>query len=118
MADREMVIKEYESFVDKYECFCSSDDYVFEMHKAVLALLKEQEAVEPTHEDFHDMDFDGVRRGFRFYYCGACDSHISVSHKFCPECGRKIDWSKGRETKKRGEKDERKTGGEGRVQED
>lgn len=43
MADREMVIKEYESFVDKYECFCSSDDYVFEMHKAVLALLKEQE---------------------------------------------------------------------------
>lgn len=45
MPDREKVIKEYESFVDKYECFCSSDDYVFEMHKAVLALLKEQEIV-------------------------------------------------------------------------
>jgi hypothetical protein len=37
------VIKEYEEFVDKYECFSSSDDYVLEMHKAVLALLKEHE---------------------------------------------------------------------------
>lgn len=43
MADREKVIKEYEEFVDKYECFSSSDDYVLEMHKAVLSLLKEQE---------------------------------------------------------------------------
>ena len=44
--DREKVIKEYEEFVDKYECFSSSDDYVLEMHKAVLALLKEQEETE------------------------------------------------------------------------
>jgi len=43
MTDKEKVIKEYEEFVDKYECFCSSDDYVLEMHKAVLALLKEQQ---------------------------------------------------------------------------
>lgn len=36
-----MVIKAYEDFVNGYECFCTSDDYEYEMHKAVLALLKE-----------------------------------------------------------------------------
>ena len=45
MPDREKVIKAYEDFVNGYECFCTSDDYEYEMHKAVLALLKEQEAV-------------------------------------------------------------------------
>lgn len=42
--DRENVIKVYENFVNGYECFCTSDDIEYEMHKAVLALLKEQEA--------------------------------------------------------------------------
>ena len=46
MPDREKVIKEYEDFVNGYECFCTSDDYEYEMHKAVLALLKEREAVQ------------------------------------------------------------------------
>lgn len=43
MPDREKVIKAYEDFVNRYECFCTSDDYEYEMHKAVLALLKEQD---------------------------------------------------------------------------
>ena len=43
MAGREKVIKAYEDFVNGYECFCTSDDCEYEMHKAVLALLKEQE---------------------------------------------------------------------------
>ena len=41
MEDREKVIKTYDDFVNGYECFCTSDDYEYEMHKAVLALLKE-----------------------------------------------------------------------------
>lgn len=41
--DRENVIKAYEDFVNGYECFCTSDDIEYEMHKAVLALLKERE---------------------------------------------------------------------------
>ena len=41
MTDREKVINAYEDFVNGYECFCTSDDYEYEMHKAVLALLKE-----------------------------------------------------------------------------
>ncbi len=43
--DREKVIKAYEDFVNGYECFCTSDDYEYEMHKAVLALLQEREAM-------------------------------------------------------------------------
>ena len=43
MTDREKVIKAYEDFVNGYECFCASDDYEYEMHKAVLALMKEQD---------------------------------------------------------------------------
>ena len=41
--DSGKIIKEYEDFVNGYECFCSSDDYIFDMHKAVLALLKEND---------------------------------------------------------------------------
>lgn len=43
MCNREKVIKAYEDFVNGYECFCTSDDYEYEMHRAVLSLLKEQE---------------------------------------------------------------------------
>ena len=39
--NREQIIREYEVFVDGYECYCASDDVEYEMHKAVLALLKE-----------------------------------------------------------------------------
>lgn len=41
--DREKVIKEYEDYVNSYISLTTSHDYEFEMHKAVLALLKEQE---------------------------------------------------------------------------
>ena len=44
MIDREKVIKEYEDYVNSYISLTTSHDYEFEMHKAVLTLLKEQEA--------------------------------------------------------------------------
>ena len=87
MPDREKVIKEYEVFVDKYECFSSSDDYVLEMHKAVLALLKEQEAVSITTDYF-----DGF--GNRTSHCPSCYSRL-VWHQnknYCGECGKRIEW--------------------------
>lgn len=52
--NKEKVIKAYEDFVNGYECFCTSDDYEYEMHKAVLALLKEQE--ELLHKKQKDID--------------------------------------------------------------
>ena len=44
--DREKVIKEYEDYVNRYISLTTSHDYEYEMHKAVLALLKEQEETE------------------------------------------------------------------------
>lgn len=92
--DREKVIKEYESFVDKYECFCSSDDYVFEMHKAVLALLKEQEAVKPKTGHWIYLQYcanEGV-------YCSECHTKMFDYYpmkkklsQFCGHCGAKMD---------------------------
>lgn len=43
--DKTKVIKEYEDYVNSYISLTTSHDYEFEMHKAVLELLKEQETV-------------------------------------------------------------------------
>lgn len=67
MPDREKVIKEYEDFVNGYECFCTSDDYEYEMHKAVLALLKEQE--------------------HRYILCMNCGHKLEEKWNYCPWCG-------------------------------
>ena len=75
MADREKVIKAYEDFVNGYECFCTSDDYEYEMHKAVLALLKEQETA-------------------NLYKCPNCGTWVSAENVVrCKDCkhGRQYD---------------------------
>ena len=54
MPDREKVIKEYEDYVNSYIPVTTYGDYVFEMHKAVLALLKEQEAKVLTVDQLED----------------------------------------------------------------
>lgn len=78
MPDREKVIKAYEDFINGYECFCTSDDYEYEMHKAVLSMLKEQEAVEPFHK--------------------CIGKHFSLiedrNYDYCPYCGKPITWAK------------------------
>ena len=43
--DREKVIKEYEDYVNSYIPVTTYGDYVLEMHKAVLALLNEQDKI-------------------------------------------------------------------------
>jgi hypothetical protein len=96
MADREKVIKAYEDFVNGYECFCTSDDYEYEMHKAVLALLKEQEAKWIHRED---MDFIDKYNCNHFHgMCTNCglvhdfiDGHTG-QYLYCPQCGRSVKW--------------------------
>ena len=122
MPDREKVIKAYEDFVNGYECFCTNDDYEYKMHKAVLALLKEdchncklecllqkydelkekydkllkeQEAVEPTFKQ----DKDGIY----VWACGSCGAYIYHIYegidkakeyaKFCRQCGQAVKWN-------------------------
>lgn len=122
MTDREKIINAYEDFVNGYECYCTSDDYEYEMHKAVLALLKEdchncklecllqkydelkekydkllkeQEAVEPTFKQ----DKDGIY----VWACGSCGAYMYHIYegidkakeyaKFCRQCGQAVKWN-------------------------
>lgn len=48
-----------------------------------LALLKEQEAVEPKR-------IDGKRN--HFIKCGNCNYDLLTGYLFCPHCGRKVNW--------------------------
>ena len=93
MSDREKVIKEYEDYVNSYISLTTSHDYEFEMHKAVLALLKEQEAVVPKYN-----------ARTNWYECGACHysmtsgmhcrSELIPAYKvgFCAKCGKEVKW--------------------------
>ena len=53
-----------------------------------IALLKEQEAVEPLPQNSN-----GWVRTIKLWYCGACHSKISRrTSKYCPNCGRAVNW--------------------------
>ena len=83
MPDREKVIKEYEDYVNSYISLTTSHDYEFEMHKAALALLKEQEAVKPIRKLAY------TKQG---WFCGNCDNRLNRNGKYCSFCGKPILW--------------------------
>ena len=86
--DMEKVIKEYEDYVNSYISLTTSHDYEFEMYKAVLALLKEQEPVEPIP---YDLDTP-VTTVMRCYKCGWCNADITAGNPYCWHCGRAVKW--------------------------
>jgi len=87
MPDREKVIKGYEDFVNGYECFCASDDYEYEMHKAVLAMLKEQEAKNVVNMMLS-------KDKFLIASCPKCNALLTrVEHRnYCGYCGQAVKW--------------------------
>ena len=85
MIDREKVVKEYEDYVNSYISLTTSNDYELEMHKAVLALLKEQEPVEPEVEVLNEID--------RLYRCQRCHGYLFYDgQKYCDRCGQEVKW--------------------------
>lgn len=95
MAEREKVIKGLECCISEYTCRgcpyrgegeCEDGGYYYS--KAIedaLALLREQEPVEPHVE--RDSDGDSW-----YYGCGACHEAIDYKDKFCRHCGREVKW--------------------------
>ena len=61
-----------------------------------LALLKEQEAVEPEYGG--DMEGEQIRKqqypenGTWWYECGYCRTPIDYRDRFCRHCGRPVKW--------------------------
>ena len=88
MPDREKVIKGLECCTKWDSCsdcpYQTPNEYDISectepLHKDALALLIEQEAVEPTWS-----------RGKP--YCGSCGKQIRNGGEFCSECGKPIAW--------------------------
>jgi rubrerythrin len=48
----------------------------------IVAMLKEQEAVEPKHNPLSPTD----------WFCGKCGMCISRFHDYCPSCGQAVKW--------------------------
>ena len=85
--DREKVIKGLEQFKADFKPFCgNSSDWA--RVDDTLALLKEQEAVEPVKIPWLHSDGSISEK----YRCGSCDLSIFPSYKFCPFCGRSVKW--------------------------
>ena len=106
MIDRENVIKALEicvreadfSVCVEEECpyigGSKNGNCITNLERDALALLKEQEAVEPTFKQDEDGVFVWVCGS-----CGACMYHIydgidkaKEYAKYCRQCGRKVKW--------------------------
>ena len=89
MPDREKVVRGLEHCVGEEHANCENCPYLMDvvgvgcytrLKRDALALLKEQEAVEPIG-------------GYGFYICGVCKNPLnSASQKFCSECGKAVKW--------------------------
>ena len=96
MPDREKVINGLECCCEHIEGMncdhCPYDEEQIEIGQInqctsalaydALALLKEQEAVEPKHNPLSPTD----------WFCGKCGMCISRFHDYCPSCGQAVKW--------------------------
>ena len=95
MPDREKVIKGLEvctSIEDGESCpkecpyyqdVCYGYD---QLMRDALALLKEQEAVEPI------LIREGRNKNYNDYVCPHCDNEVCYEQNYCSECGARFLW--------------------------
>jgi len=89
--DREKVIKGLEC-CNQVEEGCEVCPYyndfngcMLELREDALAMLKEQEAVEPEVEALNEID--------RLYRCPRCHKHFFYEkQKYCDQCGQAVKW--------------------------
>lgn len=85
--NREKVINE---LVEHIESALDVDsDFVYcvrtDLLQYTVAMLKEQEAVEPEIEVLNEID--------RLYRCSRCHKHFFYEkQKYCDECGQEVKW--------------------------
>ena len=86
MPDREKVINEIGELLNGYPVFIP--EAAKRGLSDAIALLKEQEAVEPKKTAYQRVDHITAYR----YRCGTCDMSIFPSYKYCPFCGQEVKW--------------------------
>lgn len=93
MADIKEIIKKLHDLRQYLEDKEWSDKIVGAYVETVIdtiALLKEQEAVEPTTETIHD---NILERDRTYDACGNCGFILYPKPKYCPSCGRLVKWN-------------------------
>jgi rubrerythrin len=88
MICKEELVKRFDDYVRYFNAYCTSDAEDHEMLKAVLAMLKEQKAVEPKKEN------DGNPEPWTawWYVCGDCGQPIDRMDRYCRRCGKQVKW--------------------------
>lgn len=95
MPDREKVIEAYECCKNSFDRICEKCPYekdcyhdgmpMFVIEKMV-ALLKEQEAVEPI------LIREGRNKNYNDYVCPRCVNGVVYKKNYCSECGVRFLW--------------------------
>ena len=81
--DKENLIKSLQNIIDSGWGSVEIDSGTVE---DILALLKEQEAVEPKCQIIFDVPY---------YFCGSCKTMLNmyaVKAKYCSNCARRVKW--------------------------
>lgn len=91
MNNREKIISAIEKAKKQSEEYAQDRIIVpFKEADMILALLKEQEPIEPITSDGDDLYW---QPGDEDYACGACGEELAGSWwVYCPYCGRKVKW--------------------------
>ena len=61
-------------------------DCTTELVRDAIALLKEQEAVEPI------LKRQGRNKYYNYYVCRCCNEELFYQQNYCSECGRPVKW--------------------------
>lgn len=85
MADIDVVMSWLEGLAEPDWRVFHSDSEVQNIATSALALLKEQEAVEPEVEVLNEID--------KLYKCPKCHKHFFYKkQKYCDQCGQAVKW--------------------------
>ncbi len=89
MSDRKKVIAGLKMLVDRKNDDTCEGLKCCKIAEDALAMLKEQEAVEPT------LIREGRNKNYNDYVCPRCDNEVVYEQNYCSECGVPFSW-KGR----------------------
>lgn len=91
MPDKEQVIRAIEIHLDlNSDCegcaYDNGEECFKKMITDAVALLREQEAVEPITAR------EGRNKYWSYYVCPNCNDDLFYGQKYCSECGKAVKW--------------------------
>ena len=89
MTERENVIKTLNDAITAKENYpWARAEMSFDFIRMLIAILKEQEAVEPV------LIREGRNKNYNDYVCPRCDNEVVYEQNYCSECGVRFLWER------------------------